>query len=33
MDGTALATIASDVEVVEVYKGGVIEEGEQVSGE
>lgn len=31
MDDTALATIASNVEVIEVYKDGVISEG-QVSG-
>ena len=27
-DGTALATVASEVEVIEVYKGGVITYGE-----
>jgi len=31
MDNTALATIASNVEVIEIYKDGVISE-EQVSG-
>lgn len=38
LNGTALATIASEVEVIEVYKGGVItsdddsDEGEDVNG-
>lgn len=33
MNGTALATVASDIEVIEVYKGGVITELDELPPE
>lgn len=33
MDGTALATLASKVDVKPIYKGGIISEEDEVSGE